>query len=194
MWSHVLTFRSKAIAWLTAGIGSLAALGVAFALGAFEAADKTELPQIAAGQSLDAGKWLIKPLRAWVTDQKIYGIMPKAGEKALVFEAEMLNRSVQSDNGYGNTFLLPPAIADKAETPMAYLERDASVLPDLQPGMAEKIIYIWRMPADSVPKDNLELNIEAWKFKLRNNLTGAPGWWSKAIAGTVRLPLSAGEG
>lgn len=194
MWSHILTFRNKATTWLAAGIGSFAALGVAFALGAFEAADRQELPQITAGQSLDAGKWLMTPLKAWVTDQKIYGVTPKEGEKALVFEVELMNRTTESDGGYSNTFQLPPEFAAKAKSAMIYLARDESSFPDLQPGMPEKMAYIWTVPADVVPKDAIELAIEAWNFKLRNNLTGTPGWWSKRIAGTVKLPLSAGEG
>ncbi|WP_271895623.1 hypothetical protein [Candidatus Phyllobacterium onerii] len=81
MRSRFLNLRSKAIAWLTAGIGSFAALATAFALGAFEAADKQELPQITAGQSIDAGKWLIKPLKAWVTDQKIFSVTRRKGRR-----------------------------------------------------------------------------------------------------------------
>jgi len=194
MWSQFVTFRSKAAAWLIAGLGSFAALGVAFALGAFEAAGKQELPQISAGQSMEAGKWLIKPLKAWVTDQKIYGTTPKEGQKILVFEVELMNRTIQSDSGYSNTFQLPPEVGAKAETPMVYLARDESSLPDLQPGMMEKVVYLWRMPAEAVPKDNVEFAIEAWRFKLRNNLTGTPGWWNKDIAGSVKLPLSAEQG
>lgn len=194
MWSQFVTFRSKATAWLMAGLGSFAALGVAFALGAFEAAGKQELPQISAGQSMEAGKWLIKPLKAWVTDQKIYGTTPKEGQKILLFEVELTNRTIQSDSGYSNIFQLPSTVGAKAETPMVYLARDESSLPDLQPGMMEKVVYLWRMPADAIPKDNVEFVIEAWRFKLRNNLTGTPGWWNKDIAGSVALPLSAEQG
>ena len=194
MWSQFVTFRSKATAWLMAGLGSFAALGVAFALGAFEAAGKQELPQISAGQSMEAGKWLIKPLKAWVTDQKIYGTTPKEGQKILLFEVELTNRTIQSDSGYSNIFQLPSTVGAKAETPMVYLARDGSSLPDLQPGMMEKVVYLWRMPADAIPKDNVEFVIEAWRFKLRNNLTGTPGWWNKDIAGSVALPLSAEQG
>lgn len=194
MWSQFVTFRSKAAAWLIAGLGSFAALGVAFALGAFEAAGKQELPQISAGQTMEAGKWLIRPLKAWVTDQKIYGTTPKEGQKFLLFEVELTNRTIQSDSGYSNIFQLPSAVGAKAETPMVYLARDESSLPDLQPGMMEKVVYLWRMPADAIPKDNVEFAIEAWRFKLRNNLTGTPGWWNKDIAGSVALPLSAEQG
>ena len=194
MRSHFLNLRSKAIAWLTAGIGSFAALATAFALGAFEAADKQELTQITAGQSIDAGKWRIKPLKAWVTDQKIFSVTPKEGQKAIVFAVELMNRTIQSDSGYANTFHLPPQLEAVAGQPLAYLDRDGSSLPDLQPGMPEKITYVWVVPSGAVPTGTIELGIEAWKFKLRNNLTGTPGWWSKAPAGTVSLPLSTGEG
>ena len=42
MWSHVLSLRSKAAAWLTAGIGTFAALAAAEMLGAFEAIPKQQ--------------------------------------------------------------------------------------------------------------------------------------------------------
>ena len=194
MRSRFLNLRSKAIAWLTAGIGSFAALATAFALGAFEAADKPELPQITVGESIDAGKWLIKPLKAWVTDQKVFGATPKEGQKAVVFAVELMNRTIQSDSGYASTFHLPPQLEAIAGQPLAYLDRDGSSLPDLQPGMPEKVTYVWLMPSGIVPTGTIELGIEAWKFKLRNNLTGTPGWWSKAPAGTISLPVSEGEG
>ncbi|MGH6858879.1 MAG: hypothetical protein ACRECY_01405 [Phyllobacterium sp.] len=194
MWSKVLAIRSRAAAWLTAGIGTFAALALAFVLGAFEAMPKGALPQITAGQSIEAGKWQITPLKAWITDSKIHGLTPKEGQKALVVEVELMNRSIQSDMGYASTFLLPPEMGAKADRPMIYLDRDESLMPNLQPGMAEKMAYVWLMPADAVPKGTIELAIEAWGFKLRNNLTGTPGWWNKTIAGSVLLPISAGQG
>lgn len=194
MWSHFVTFRSKASAWLTAGLGSFAALGVAFAMGAFEAAEKPVLPQITAGQSMEAGKWLIKPLKIWTTNHKIYGVTPKEGQKAIVFEVEMMNRTIQSDRGYYTTFQWPAVIADKIEQPMIYLMRDESVTPSLQPGMPEKMAYIWVIPADVSIGSDVDLVIEAWAFKLRNNLTGTPGWWSKSIVGSLRMPLQQEQG
>ncbi|QND51644.1 hypothetical protein HB779_06835 [Phyllobacterium sp. 628] len=194
MWSYVRNLRSKAFAWISAGIGGFAAVAVAIGLGVFEGQAKVEIPAIAPGQSLDAGKWLIKPLKAWFTDQKIFMLTPKAGQKALVLEAELMNRTAQSDKDYYEVFQLPPDIMAKAEKPMFFLARDESVMPSLQPGMPERMVYVWIVPADIVPKDSLDFSIEAETFKLRNNLTGEPGWWGKYTAGTVNLPLQPGQG
>lgn len=194
MWSHFVTFRSKATAWLTAGLGSFAALGLAFVLGAFEAAEKPQLPQITAGQSMEAGKWLIKPLSIRVTDQKVYSTTPKDGQKAIILEVELMNRTIESDSGYYKIFQWPANIAEKTEQPMVYLTRDESMSPNLQPGMPEKMAYVWLMQNDVVAGNDVELAIEAWGFKHRNNLTGTPGWWSKSIVGSVRLPLQREQG
>lgn len=194
MWSHFVTFRSKAAAWLTAGLGSFAALGFAFVLGAFEAAEKPELPKITAGQSMEAGKWLIKPLKIWVTDQKIYNVTPKDGQNAVVLEVELTNRTIESDNGYYKIFQWPANIAAKTDQPMVYLARDESMSPNLHPGMPEKMAYVWLMPNDTVAGNEVDLAIEAWGFKHRNNLTGTPGWWTKSIVGSVRLPLEKVQG
>lgn len=194
MWSHFVTFRSKAAAWLTAGLGSFAALALAFAMGAFEAAEKPELPQITAGQSMEAGKWLIKPLKMWTTDQKIYGVTPKDGQRAVVLEVELMNRTIESDRGYYSTFQWPAEIAPKIDQPMIYLTRDETMSPGLQPGMPEKMAYVWLLPSDVAIGSEIDLAIEAWGFKYRNNLTGTPGWWSKNIVGSLHMPLEKEQG
>ncbi|MCO4316973.1 hypothetical protein M8997_007245 [Phyllobacterium sp. 21LDTY02-6] len=193
MRSHLMAFRSKAAAWLTAGIGSFLALGVAFALGAFEAMPKDTLPKLTAGETMEAGKWRIKPLRLWSTDKKVFSTTPKEGQRALVLEAEVMNRSVKSDSGYATALRLPIEFA-AVEQPMVYLMRDETLMPDLQPGMPEKMTYVWLMPADAMPKDRMIFGIEAFQFKYRNNLTGTPGWWNKHIAGTLEMPLAAEQG
>lgn len=194
MWSHFVTFRSKATAWLTAGLGSFAALAVAFAMGAFEAAEKPVLPEITAGQSMEAGKWLIKPMKVWTTNQKIYDTTPKEGQKAVVLEVELMNRTIQSDNAYYTIFQWPTDIATKIEQPMIYLTRDESVTPNLQPGMPEKMAYVWVLPNDVATGSEIKLAIEAYGFKYRNNLTGTPGWWSKSIVGSLHMPLQQEQG
>ena len=79
-----------------------------------------QLPNITAGQSIDAGKWLIKPLKAWGTDQKIFGVTPKEGQKAVVFAVELMNRTTQSDSGYANTFHLPGKLQAVTDQPLAF--------------------------------------------------------------------------
>jgi hypothetical protein len=194
MWSYMRSLSSKALAWITAGIGTFAALAVAVALGVSDARSPNEIPRIVSGQQLDAGKWQITPLKVWVTDQKIYGLTPKPDQKALVLEVELLNRTTQSDKGYYSTFHLPAEIEAKAEKPMIYLARDEALMPSLQPGLVEKMAYVWLMPATAVPKGSVELNIDADIFKLRDNLFGAPGWWGKHTAGKVTLPVAEGQG
>eukprot|EP01132_Coremiostelium_polycephalum_P008965 gene8965-10984_t len=187
MWSYVRNLSSKARAWITAGLGTFAALAVAVALGVFEAQPQAAISQILPGQSLDAGKWRIKPLKAWVTDQKIHGLVPKADQKALVLEVELTNRTTRSDKSYYSTVHLPPGIGAKAEKPMIYLVRDDALMPSLQPGLPEKMAYVWLMPATAIPEGRIDFSIEAEKFKPRDNLYGMPGWFNPYTAAKARL-------
>ncbi|MGN8023589.1 hypothetical protein ACTJJ7_23035 [Phyllobacterium sp. 22229] len=194
MWSYVRNLSSKARAWITAGLGTFAALAVAVALGVFEAQPQAAVGQILPGQPFDAGKWRIRPLKAWVTDQKIYGLTPKPDQKALVLEVELMNRTARSDKGYYGTVHLPPAIEAKAEKPMIYLARDDALMPSLQPGLAEKMAYVWLMPAAAAPEGRIDFSIEAEKFKPRDNLYGMPGWFNAYTAAKASLALAGGEG
>jgi hypothetical protein len=191
MWSDVLNLRSKAVAWLTAGIGSFAALAVAVMLGAFEAMPKQQDAQFTPNETVDAGQWRIKPLGARITSEKAFGVTPKEGQKAIVFEAEMTNLTARSTKDYYGVFHFPSAVDAQAEKPMIYLERDMALLPDLHPGMTEKLAYVWLVPANAAPTDALELLVTAKTYKPRDNLTGSPGWYNDHTAGIVRLPLSA---
>jgi len=186
-----LNLRSKAVAWLTAGIGSFAALAVAVMLGAFEVMPRQQNPQFIPDETVDAGQWRIKPLGARVTSEKAFGMTPKEGQKAIVFEAEMTNLTARSSKDYYGVFHFPSAIDVQAEEPMVYLERDMVFLPDLHPGMTEKMVYVWLVPANAVPTDAVEFLVTAKAYKPRDNLTGSPGWYNEHTAGTVRFPVSA---
>jgi hypothetical protein len=191
MWFHVLNLRSQAIAWLTAGIGSFAALAVAIALGAFEAMPQQQDPQFTPNETVDAGQWRIKPLAARITSEKAFGVTPKEGQKAIVFEAEMTNLTARSSKDYYGVFHFPSAIDAQAEKPMIYLARDMALLPDLHPGMTEKLAYVWLVPANAAPTGAVEFLVTAKAYKPRDNLTGSSGWYNARTAGTVRFPVSA---
>ena len=106
----------------------------------------------------------------------------------------LLNRTTRSDKSYYSAVHLPPAIEAKAEKPMIYLARDDALMPSLQPGLPEKMAYVWLMPATAIPKDTVELSFDADIFKRSDNLYGAPGWWGKRMAAKASLALAGGQG
>ncbi|PSH67692.1 hypothetical protein CU102_17555 [Phyllobacterium brassicacearum] len=190
MWSHVLSLRSKAAAWLTAGIGTFAALAAAEMLGAFEAMPKQQELQFTPNETVEAGQWRIRPLGVRVASDKVFEVTPKDGQKAIILETELTNLTARSSKDYYGVFHFPSTIDAQAEKPMIYLQRDMALLPDLHPGMTEKLAYVWLVPASLVPVDAVELLVTAKTYKARDNLTGSPGWYNDHTAGVIRLPIT----
>jgi len=128
------TARSKFQTWITAGAGTIAALFVAGLMGAFGALPAHAPPQLPLDTAIDGGRWRVQPLRAYVSHARAYGVLLKPGQKALVLEADMTNRTAQSDKAYFDVFK-PDGLALPDPMPMIALTRDATLTPELHPGM-----------------------------------------------------------
>jgi hypothetical protein len=183
------TARSRVRTWITAGAGTIAALFVAGLMGAFGALPAHAPPQLPLDAAIDAGRWRLKPVRAYVSRAKIYGVPLKPGQKALVLEADMTNRTAQSDKAYFNVFT-PDGLALPDGLPMVALTRDSTLTPELHPGMTERMAYVWPLAGDAVVPASLGFGITAEIFKPRDNLYGTPGWFNPTRLGTVALPVA----
>lgn len=190
MWTHVLNLRNKAAAWFMAGMGTFAALAIASALGVFEAMPERPEPHFKANDTIDAGQWRIKPTGVRVAQEKFLGVSPKEGQKAVVLETELTNLTARSTKDYYGVFHLPSDIEAQAEKPMVYLARDMTIMPDLHPGMTEKMIYVWLLPDKTVPADGLAISVRGKTYKARDNLTGSPGWYNEHTAAIFTLPVT----
>lgn len=180
--------RSKLKAWIAGGIGTFAALAVGGALGMFDAVQKPVIV-LEPGQPVETGPWEVRPLRAYTVDKGVYGLPLKAGEKALVFEAEMKNRTALSSKDYFTTFKATGGTDDR---PYIVLVRDSSMSPALQPGLPERMAYVWGLPAGATPPERLVLAVNGEIYKKRDNLYGVPGWYNEHVIGTVAMPVGAG--
>lgn len=186
--------RSRLKAWIIAGIGTAAAIGVAGVMGAFGARHEP-LPVLAPASPIETGQWLLRPLKAYVTEEKnVYGVPLKAGGKALVFEVEMTNRTAKSTKDYFDVLQASQAAIDPATKPFIALTRDSTMSPELHPGMPERMAYIWQLSDVATPPAKLDLTVIRKTYKERDNLYGLPGWFNPAPLGTLTIPVGAGPG
>ncbi|TPM28251.1 hypothetical protein [Mesorhizobium sp. B2-3-4] len=183
------TARSKIQTWITAGAGTIAALFVAGLMGAFGALPAHAPPQLSPDAAIEAGRWRLQPVRAYVSHARVYGVALKPGQKALVLEVDMTNRTAQSDKGYFNVFT-PEGIALPDPSPMIALVRDSTLTPELHPGMTERMAYVWPLAGDAAVPANLAFAVTAEIFKPHDNLYGTPGWYNPYRLGTVTLPVA----
>lgn len=183
------TARSRVQTWITAGAGSVAALFVAGLMGAFGALPAHAPPQLPLDAAVDAGRWRIKPIRAYVSHADVHGVPLKPGQKALVLEADLTNRTAQSDKAYFNVFR-PEGLAVPEGPPMIALTRDSTLTPELHPGMTERMAYVWPLAGDAKIPAAVGFVVTAEIFKPRDNLYGAPGWFNPYRLGTVTLPVA----
>ncbi|RVB92483.1 hypothetical protein ENZ75_02210, partial [Mesorhizobium sp. M7A.F.Ca.CA.002.04.1.1] len=139
--------------------------------------------------AIDAGRWRGQPARAYGSRAKLYGVALKPGQKALVLEADLTNRTAQSDKAYFNVFK-PDGIDLPDSTPMIALARDSTLTPELHPGMTERMAYVWPLAGNAAVPANLSFGVTAEIFKPRDNLYGTPGWFNSYRLGTVTMPVA----
>ncbi|MBZ9906059.1 hypothetical protein LB557_08620 [Mesorhizobium sp. BR115XR7A] len=183
------TARSKVQTWITAGAGTIAALFVAGLMGAFGALPAHGPPQLPPDAVIEAGRWRLQPVRAYVGHARVHGVPLKPGQKALVLEVDMTNRTAQSDKGYFNVFA-PDGVILSDPVPMIVLTRDPTMTPELHPGMTERMAYVWPLAGDAAVPASLAFGVTAEIFKPRDNLYGTPGWYNPYRLGTVTLPVA----
>ncbi|MGI2032646.1 hypothetical protein ACRQ1B_09680 [Rhizobium panacihumi] len=173
---------------LLAGIGGLLAAAISLGYSLYEKRQAEIIPQVAAATPIDAGRWKVS-LNAAVSG----GDMPNGshvapGSRAIAIDLVLENLSAESSNIYRDLIKLQN-IPD-APNPQFYLMRDKDILWDMQPMMPEAVKAIWQVPADLTLPKQLKVKVEGEKFKPRDNLYAAPGWFSAGSVAEVALPLA----
>lgn len=173
---------------LLAGIGGLLAAAISLGYSLYENRQAEIIPQVAIATPIDAGRWKVS-LNAAVSG----GDMPNGshvtpGSRAIAIDMVLENLSVESSNIYRDLIKLQN-IPD-APKPQFYLMRDKDILWDMQPMMPEAVKAIWQVPADLTLPKELKVTVEGDKFKPRDNLYSAPGWFSSGSVAEVALPLT----
>lgn len=173
---------------VVAGIGGLLAATLSFGISIYQAGHKQEIPAVSPGTVVNAGRWNVTVNSSDITTQTPAGFPMVAGKKALVVHLTLENLTARSSNIYADTLKINN-VAD-LQRPAFYLSRDREVLGNLEPAMPQAVSVVWEVPADMALPKMLELSIVGEKFKPKDNLYAAPGWFNPADVARVELPVT----
>jgi len=183
-------FRAR----LAAGIGSTIAVCAATVYGILGAAPLPAVTGYTAGSRIEAGQWLVIPRRAWVSEEKkVLGVRLQEGERALVVEADLSNRTQASTRDYAKLLKLQSVGGVSVPDPEVALVREARPLPLLHPGLAERVAFVWKLPASAVLPTSLEADVVAKTYKPVDNLYGTPGWFNPRVVGRITMAVEMTE-
>ncbi|MEW9306563.1 hypothetical protein ACETRX_11625 [Labrys portucalensis] len=171
------------------GIGGFAAAAISLGASLYQLRNPDQVPNRAAGQTIEAGRWLVTPNAAAPASVLPDGRPVKAGRRAVVLELTLANRTEGTSNAV--TGILKLTNVAGAEGPDFYLVRDRERLMALQPRLPERLQAVWTLPADAALPKTLELTVAGVTFKPKDNLYGAPGWFNPHDVARVSVPLDA---
>jgi hypothetical protein len=189
-WEKARTFGKGLATKLIAGIGGSIAVLASTGYAVVGAMPPAKPPVIGIGQPVQAGRWKIVPLRAYV------GLPPHApggfpGKSSLIVEMEMTNLTAETSNLFAKAVKLDPPIAGLVAAPTFYLVRDGALLDAIQPGLPEKVAVAWEIQAQPSLPPAIQLSVTAETFKPRDNLYAMPGWFNPKVVASLSLPVTA---
>ncbi|MFD4838541.1 hypothetical protein ACFWP0_13620 [Achromobacter sp. NPDC058515] len=183
------SFKAR-VAALLAGVGSLAAAASVALYAAYGKVNRAPEPVFGPGAAIQTGQWHLVPRRAWTTGAKVYDVPVKAGTTALVVEADLTNRSAESSVDYLGLLRWNAPAGVSAGKPMVVGVRDAQQMPYLQPGLPERVAFVWMLPPAAAAPAQAAFAVQSKTYKPVDNLYGAPGWFNPANVGRVELPVA----
>ncbi|OWJ62034.1 hypothetical protein [Inquilinus limosus] len=175
--------------WLTTGIGGFLAAGVVLVMAIASYRTDKPLPHFPAGTTIDAGEWRVLPLSVRIDTTTPDGRKVRDGQKALVVEMDLTNRTAASSNSFGRLLTLDPSVGKDQPTYM--LLRDHELLWELHPDMTERVAAVWTLPQDAAVPAVLKFAVRTSDYKRRDNLWGHSGWYNPHMLGIVDIPLQA---
>ncbi|PRH87810.1 hypothetical protein C5L14_07795 [Labrys okinawensis] len=181
--------RQSLKAKLLTGIGGFAAAAISLGVSLYQLRNPAPVPNITAGQTIEAGRWLVTPNSAALATALPDGRPVKAGRRAVVLELLLANRTERTSNAV--TGILKLTNIAGAEGPDFYLVRDKERLMALQPRLPERLQAVWTLPAEAALPKALELTVAGATFKPKDSLYGAPGWFNPHDVARVSVPLDA---
>ena len=184
------TVRQRLLAIIVAGVGSFLAAAASFGMSVYEAANPPPLPVRQAGDRLDTGRWTVTLHSARIATTPPTGVPPSKPTTYLMLELDALNMSATPSYLSTNLLSVGPDMPDR---PDVYLARDEALGGPLNPGMEERLIVVWELPADRPPPASLRVLVGSQIYKVRDNLYGASGWFDREPVAAVELAVAGGN-
>lgn len=175
---------------LLAGAGGLVAAALSLGYSLYEARNGGEIMTVSPETVVNAGRWNVTLHSGSIAMQTPDGLKLQDGGKALVVDLTLENLSAESSNLYAEALKLDNIASPPR--PYFYLTRDKALLGDLQPMMPENVKAVWQMPADQPLPEALIVSIVGSRYKPKDNLYAAPGWFDPAEVAKATLPLTEG--
>ncbi|MCY1517780.1 hypothetical protein D9M68_524780 [compost metagenome] len=173
-----------------ASVGALVAAASVALYGAYGKINRSTEPVFSPGAAIQTGQWHVVPRRAWTSAARTYGVPLKPGTTALVLEADLTNRTAESSSDYLGVFHWRAPAGSTIGKPIVVGLRDTQQMPYLQPGLPERVAFIWMLPPAAAAPSQAAFGVESKTYKPIDNLYGAPGWFNPAILGRVELPVA----
>lgn len=172
---------------IMAGIGGFLAALLSIGYTVYNIRNDDTVTIVTPGTVIRAGQWHVT-----VKAGGLAGVMPDGlrltdGKKALIVDVTLENVTTESSNLYYDTLRLGNVA--NAPTPRFFLIRDKEVLGDLQPLMPEEIKVVWQLPVDQTLPKALQLLVLGKRFKPKDSLYAAPGWFDPKEIARVYVPL-----
>ncbi|GAA5181421.1 hypothetical protein GCM10023322_16060 [Rugosimonospora acidiphila] len=173
--------------WLGAGAGVLA-LGVSGIFGGLKSADPG-IPQLKPNVVSKDGPWNVSVIACRVVDD-LSPLHPATdGDRWFIVLANVDVTADNSQSGIGGIIRLPnvAGLVDQAPDHVL-LSRDGSVVDYLNPGMTERIGFVWEQ-SSKVPVPTQAL-VQVYGATLRDSsLTGDKEWLDSSVRATVLAPV-----
>jgi hypothetical protein len=184
--------RSRTVVWLTTGVGGFLAAGVVLVMTIASYRTDQPLPKLPPGTPIEAGEWRVVPLSVRIATTTPDGRKVRDGQKALVVEMELTNRTAASSNSFARLLTLDPSVGAE-DRPTYMLLRDHDLLWELHPDMTERVAAVWTMPQDAAVPAVLTFAVHTSVYKRRDTLWGMSGWYNPHVLGTVDMPVQASD-
>lgn len=176
----------------TALAAALSAAGTAAVLGGWASVPPDPVPDISPGETVDLGRLSVEVI-GWEVRGNVAqdSLEDYPGADAWLFlEVIMASATDQTERATHDVVDLPDDVLldpDKPEPHRLMMLRDATHDPELQPGIPERVIFVWPVAADSIG-DAATMKLQLIGSKQFKASTGEQIWTETGVEATIDAP------
>lgn len=175
-------------------VAGVAALGVSALFGGLEEAPQPALPQLDPGERHEGPQLSVTVERALLFDDLRPLPDPPPGHQLLAVTAEIENLDTVPAGAISDALVLhdTSGFAPVDPKPSTALISDPGLAVELQPGVPERVVFVWTVPAEGEPAE-IDLIVRDKTLVTDPVLFAGPTWLDPHPAVRVVVPLVEGE-